>query len=316
MEAGGTVIERVGLLGLGLLGSAVASRLVPAGYALSGFDIDPEASHRAGETGVRVAASGAEAVAGGPLTISCLPDGPAVHAALRHGVAEALAPGSVLIDLTTCSPEEARETSRLLAARGVAVLDAPVSGSSAQVRAGEALLLVGGEPETFERCRNVLAAISARSLYLGPSGSGATAKLVTNLVLGLNRLALAEGLVLAEQAGLDPAAALEVLRQSAAYSRAMDAKGPRMVERRYEPDARLRQHLKDVELILALGRETGAELPVSALHRQLLESAMALGLGDADNAAIVEALRQASAGRSQDPLDRGGYGGTSSGHPV
>lgn len=277
----------IACLGLGLLGSAAAERLRAAGREVRGYDLDP--TRTGGATRFPTAAAAAAQAA---LTVICLPDGPAVGRLLFvEGVAAALPAGSAVIDLTTCSPAESRAHAGRLDELGIEMLDAPVSGSSAVVRAGEGVLLVGGPVATVARCRPVLEDVAPRVLHCGDSGAGSAAKLVTNLVLGLNRLALAEGLFLAERLGLPPAPTLAALREGAAYSRALDAKGERMVERRYDPDARLLQHLKDVELILALGQETGAPLPVSRLHRDLLRAAAELGFGESDNAAIIEALR-------------------------
>lgn len=286
-------MQTVGVIGLGLLGTALAERIGAAGFPVRGFDIDPVRCAAAAETGIRITVSAAAAAS--DIVVTCLPDGPAVsRVAFDEGLAGALTGGAVLVDCTTCAPSEARQLSCRLGELGIACLDAPVSGSSGAVRAGEAVVLVGGAAEVVERCRPVLGAIATRVFHVGGSGAGAAAKLVSNLVLGLNRLALAEGLALSERLGMDPAVTLEVLRTGAAYSRALDAKGERMLGRLYEPDARLSQHLKDVELIVALGEETGAPLPVSAIHREILLRALELGYGDSDNSAVIEVFRTSS----------------------
>jgi 3-hydroxyisobutyrate dehydrogenase-like beta-hydroxyacid dehydrogenase len=150
---------------------------------------------------------------------------------------------------------------------------------------------VGGDAETFTRCRPILDALSRRLRHVGPNGAGARAKLVVNLILGLNRLALAEGLLFGLRQGLDGTALLTLLKESSAYSRAMDIKGDRMVEGRFEPEGKLAQHLKDVELMLEVGHAAGAPLLATALHRQLLLAGVARGLGEQDNAAIITVLR-------------------------
>ena len=140
--------------------------------------------------------------------------------------------------------------------------------------------MAGGDAEAFARCRDLFACFAPRAFHLGPCGSGARMKLVVNLVLGLNRAALAEGLAFAAACGVDPAVALEVLKAGVSYSRVMDTKGPKMLAADFTPEARLSQHLK------------GARLPLSGLHRELLERLEAAGLGAADNCAIIEAFRQ------------------------
>ena len=152
-------------------------------------------------------------------------------------------------------------------------------------------MVVGGDPEVFARCRPILDALTERVRHVGPNGAGARAKLVVNLVLGLNRLALAEGLLFGLRQGLDGHALLAVLKESGAYSRAMDLKGARMVEGRFEAEGKLAQHLKDVELMLEVGHAAGAPLLATALHRQLLLAGVAGGLGDHDNSAIIAVLR-------------------------
>jgi 3-hydroxyisobutyrate dehydrogenase-like beta-hydroxyacid dehydrogenase len=150
---------------------------------------------------------------------------------------------------------------------------------------------VGGDADTFARCEDLWSAFG-RTLHVGVSGDGARLKLVTNLVLGVNRAALAEGLALAEAMGLDLEKTLEVLGSGAAYSRIMDSKGPKMIRGDFTPQARLSQHLKDVRLILQSAQETGITLPLSEAHRQLLERAEAEGFGALDNSALIEVLRK------------------------
>jgi 3-hydroxyisobutyrate dehydrogenase-like beta-hydroxyacid dehydrogenase len=148
--------------------------------------------------------------------------------------------------------------------------------------------LVGGSEETFGECGAIFSALGKRTFHMGKNGAGAMAKLVVNLVLGLNRMALAEGLCLAEKAGMDPRRTLEVLQESAAYSKAMDQKGLRMVNRDFlPPEGKLAFHLKDVRLMLELGHKVNAPLVLSALHAQALRSEVAKGRGEWDNADII-----------------------------
>jgi 3-hydroxyisobutyrate dehydrogenase-like beta-hydroxyacid dehydrogenase len=199
-----------------------------------------------------------------------------------------------MIDTTTGSPLDAASMGRRLGRRGISYLDATFSGSSAQVRSAEAVILAGGECAAFSRCHDVFPLVSRRAFHVGPWGSGAIMKLVTNLVLGLNRAALAEGLALAKAVGLDADQALAMLKESAAYSRVMDLKGQRMVDGVFTPEAKLSQHLKDVRLILATGDAAGQHLPLSQTHRALLEAAEAAGLGQLDNSAIIRVLQRSA----------------------
>jgi 3-hydroxyisobutyrate dehydrogenase-like beta-hydroxyacid dehydrogenase len=169
-------------------------------------------------------------------------------------------------------------------------VDVPLVGSSREIGEGKAVALVGDTEERADY-RPVIEACAERIYFLADPGQGHRAKLVVNLVLGLNRLVLAEGLSLAEKAGMDTGQVLDILRNSAAYSRAMDTKGDKMVQRDFEPAARLAQHAKDVGLILELAAEVGARAPVSELHAGVLAAAIEAGLGALDNSAVIEVIR-------------------------
>src|SRR5207237_7892979 len=197
-----------------------------------------------------------------------------------------------LIDTTTGDPEHTAKLGERLAERRIHYLDAEIGGSSRQVRERDVIVLCGGDPVIYAQCADVFACFARRTFHLGSSGAGARMKLALNLVLGLNRAALAEGLIFAEALGLEPQTALEVFQAGPAWSRVMDTKGAKMLRRDFAPEARLTQHLKDVRLILAAGERAGAHLPLSTLHREILETAEAVGFGDADNSAVIQAWRR------------------------
>jgi 3-hydroxyisobutyrate dehydrogenase-like beta-hydroxyacid dehydrogenase len=180
---------------------------------------------------------------------------------------------------------------RQLAERDVAYLDATVGGSSQLARDGEAIVMCGGERAAFDQGQSLFADLARETFYCGPSGSGARMKLVVNLVLGLNRAVLAEGLAFARQLGIDGGQALEVLKAGPSWSRAMDHKGERMLTENFEPQARLTQHRKDVRLILELASESNAAVPFSSLHEELLSRLVDQGDGDLDNSAIIRAFQ-------------------------
>jgi 3-hydroxyisobutyrate dehydrogenase-like beta-hydroxyacid dehydrogenase len=272
----------IGLIGAGLLGSALAERLLAAGFPLTVYDTDPARTHAAATLGATPAVSAQDAAAATHV-ILCLPDS-TVSAAVLEALRQSLAAETIVIDTTTGEPAQMEH----LAGRVPRYVDATIAGSSQQVRQGEAIVMAGGAAADIESCRPVFAAFSMRSFLTGGPGSGARMKLVVNLVLGLNRAALAEGLAFASACGVDPALALEVLRSGPAYSTAMDRKGPRMLRRDWTPEARLRQHHKDVRLILAEARRNGARVPLSELHQRLLAEAEQAGFADADNSAIFE----------------------------
>ncbi len=270
----------VGIIGMGLMGGALRKMLGDAGVAIRGWDCDASRCVNA--------QSAADVFGPCDRVFLCLPDSNAVRSVLGEAVLRA---GQIVIDTSTGDPEETAALGAELAARGVHYLDATISGSSAQVLRREVLVMAGGDAKVFEQCRDLFAIFARDVAHVGPSGCGAKMKLVTNLVLGLNRAALAEGLAFAGQLGLDAAQTLDIMRRSMAGSRIMDSKGDKMVARDFTPQAKLSQHLKDVRLMLAA---TPLHLPLSEAHRQLLEKAVALGHGDLDNSAIIMAIRESS----------------------
>jgi 3-hydroxyisobutyrate dehydrogenase-like beta-hydroxyacid dehydrogenase len=271
----------IGLVGVGLLGQALAERMLAAGYAIVAYDLNPE------RLKVLEAANSIHDVAMRCQTIVfCLPDSHVVASVVEQ-LGDPLRKGTLLIDATTGDPDDSVALAARLRDRGIGYVDATIAGSSEQVRRGEAVVLIGGEATDVASAERVLSTWSGERFHLGANGSGARMKLVVNLVLGLNRAVLAEGLALAEASGIGAAAALRVLRATPAHSSVMDTKGPKMITRDFAPQARLSQHLKDVGLICDLARRHGASVPLSEAHQRLLEEAVAMGLGDADNSAVL-----------------------------
>jgi len=280
----------VALIGLGLLGSAIAERLLAAGRSIIGFDLDRARRSELEQAGGVAAASAAEAFSGAPVVILSLPDS---HIVERVTSGFPAATGDKLvIDTTTGDPESATATGARLAALGARYLEATVIGSSRMLRERDVVVLLGGDERNVQAAASFIDPWARQRFHVGPLGSAAAAKLVANLVLGLHRAVLAEGLNLAERSGLDPAAMLEVLRSGLAYSRVMDNKGRKMLESDFTPEARLRQHHKDVRLILDLASRCGARVPLSELHDQLLARASELGFAEADNSAIIRAFQE------------------------
>jgi 3-hydroxyisobutyrate dehydrogenase-like beta-hydroxyacid dehydrogenase len=280
--------QTVGMIGLGLLGSAISSRLLAAGYNVKGCDSNPERLREFAKAGSAATGCAADVFAACPVILLALPDSDVVASLLD--AAQKLTPGSTVIDLTTGDPDRMAAFGSQLAAYGVAYLDATVGGSSEQVRQGDAIVMAGGLAAVLDRHRALLACFAREVFHVGPWGSGARMKLAMNLVLGLNRAVLAEGLAFAKACGISPADALRVFRSGPAWSRVMDTKGRRMIERDFEPVARLSQHRKDVDLILAAAARNGAKTPLSQLHHELLAKVERAGFGAEDNSAILRAF--------------------------
>ena len=280
----------IGLIGIGLLGSALVERLLAGGFGVTGFDLDAGRREAFRRSGGMPSEEAAAVFARCRRIVLCLPSHREVAAVLRE-VADSLVAGTIVIDTTTGDPTSSESIARELAALGMNYLDATVSGSSAQVRDGAAVMMVGGAAEAFAACTDLFGCLGGETFHTGGPGTGAKMKLVTNVVLGLNRAALAEGLALARGLDLDVAQALTIMRHGPAYSRVMDRKGEKMLHGEFTPEARLSQHLKDVRLILEQGHAAGLPMPFSVAHRRVLESAEAAGLGALDNSAIIQVLQ-------------------------
>lgn len=292
MGVAGTAMsgERLGVVGLGLLGLAVSERLLGSGRSVIGYDAQPGLTTALEKHGGTASTSVAEVFASCDIVLLALPDSNVVGTLLdkQHHYR----PGAAIIDLTTGDPDRMAEFGSDLAARGVSYIDASVGGSSEQVRGGDAIVMVGGDRSAVDRHEHVLASFARQIFYMGPSGSGARMKLAMNLVLGLNRAVLAEGLAFAEACGLSKDDALQVFRAGPSWSQVMDTKGRRMIDHDFAPAARLSQHRKDVDLILAAAQKKGARTPLSVLHRDLLAEVEQAGFGDEDNSAVVRAFER------------------------
>jgi len=282
------VDKHLGVVGLGLMGSAIAERMLAHGYSLAVWNRSPEKAEALLKLGARWSEN---PFADCRRVIVSLYSSDVVAAVVEQ-MSNGLHPGQIIVDTTTGEPSDAVALARRLAEHGASYLDAPISGSSEQTRRGEATVMVGGDRAAFEDCSDLWPVLGGKTIYAGASGSAAKMKLVTNLVLGLNRAALAEGLLFAEALGVPAEAALEALKAGAAYSKAMDVKGRKMLDGDFRPQAKLSQHLKDVRLILESAAQSSLRLPLSEVHCGLLERAESLGLGELDNSAVIEALRR------------------------
>ena len=281
-------MARVGVIGLGLVGSALAEQFLAAGFDVCGHDFDPARTAALQKLGGMPLASNAEVARRCQRLVLSLPASDIAAQVLEETVGELA--GKLVIDTTTGEPESMIRLGSWVADHSGQYVDATIAGSSSQVRRGDVVVMLGGSAAAVAQCDDLLRTFSAKWFHLGPVGSGARMKLVVNLVLGLNRAVLAEGLAFAKACGIDPAKSLEVLQAGPAFSRVMETKGPKMLAGDFSPEARLAQHHKDVNLILAAGQNVGAKLPLSQLHQLLLAALTAAGYGDLDNSAIVRAF--------------------------
>ncbi len=286
--------ETVGLIGIGLVGTSLARRLLAHGFGVVGYDIVPGKCAKLEELGGKAASGPAEVASQARRVILSLLTSSVVRQVIEGegGILQAEPLPALIMDTTTADPDQTERVAALLADRGIGYLDATISGSSAQIEDGEGVFTVGGSEEHLAASRDILEALTDKVFHVGPAGNGAKTKLVINLILGLNRAALAEGLAFAETLGFDLGSMLPLLATTPAYSRMMDSKGQKMVDGSFEPQARLSQHRKDVRLILDLARRAGQELPLSQAHLAILDAAVAAGNGDLDNSAVIQELRR------------------------
>ncbi len=278
----------VGVIGVGLMGEVYVRRLVAAGLPVVGFDVDAAKMTHLAPIGARAGSLSDIARDCDPIVLAVF-NTEQVEDVVERTLVPAAA-GKIVIVTSTCDPDR-------IAALGVRVaatlrfLEVPVSGTSEQVRQGDGVGLIGGDLK-IAAAAPVLDALFPKRFHIGRIGDGGRTKLAINLILGLNRLALAEGLVFAGRLGLDPAAFLTVARASAAASQVMDTKGPKMVSGNFTPEARVRQTLKDAQLMLDQANKSGQQLPLLTVHADVLEACVRRGDGDRDNSFVIEEIRR------------------------
>jgi len=286
--------KTVGLVGIGLVGTAIAENLLANGFVVIGFARREVKRRELERLGGRVAESLGEVARAANRVILSLTDSDAVEEVVLGpgGLLEAGVGLRVIIDTTTGEPERTETLARQLSDRDIQLLDAPISGSSEQIRRRHGVILVGGERTAYESCLDLFQILSQKHYYLGSPGAGSRAKLASNLILGLNRLVLAEGLVFAERLGLDLETFLAMARTTPAYSAAMDVKGKKMLQGDFTPQSRITQHHKDLRIMLEYAGRLGQELPLARLHKKILEQCITAGEGDLDTSAVIREIRR------------------------
>jgi 2-hydroxy-3-oxopropionate reductase len=295
MAPGGLVTD-IGFIGLGIMGGPMAANLVRAGYRVAGFNRSVGGMERLEREGGRRAASAAEAVAGADVVITMLPDSPDVEAVAlgADGVIEHARPGALYIDMSTVRPQTARRLAEAGAARGIRVLDAPVSGGEPGAIEGKLSIMAGGAEEDFADARPVFDVLGATVTHVGPAGAGQLVKAANQLVVGGTYALVAEALVLLEASGVDGGCGLDVLAGGLAGSRVLDLKRGTMVNREFTPGFRIDLHHKDMGIATAAARDAGVSLPMTGLVAQLLAAARAQGYGSLDHSALLKVIENLS----------------------
>jgi len=278
----------VAFAGLGAMGAPMAANLLAAGFTVRAYNRSPEKAAALEARGARLCRSLSEAVTGAAFVVSMVADDEATRQVMLadDGVIARAAPGTIIIDSSTNTPAMAREVAQAASARGILHLDAPVSGSVAQAGNRELVFMVGGDEAPLERARPLLEAMGRMTIHCGPSGAGATIKLVNNMLSGTMNAAIAEAIALALAAGVNPEAAQAVLAEGAAGSRLTRTKLPKMLTRNFSPQFQLGLMDKDLRYFLAMAQQVDQPAPIAALVRSQFQAARRAGLGGLDVSAL------------------------------
>lgn len=283
---------RVGIVGIGSMGRGFAKNLLAAGFRVQGHDRDRGRSTEFQRWGGLPVDTPAAAASGATWVITSLPD----HESVRQvalgpdGIAVGAEPGLILLDTSTALPEQSMALAHALAQRGVRLVDAPVTGTGESVMAKDVVVLAGGDRADFDACAPLFEGFCRRAYHLGPVGSGALGKLVTNVAVVGNRLALAEALTFGLAAGMDADTVLAILKDGPSYSRSMETRGTKMVQQDYQPTSTLQASMHGCSLVLEQSRRAGVPMFLTSLYAQIAQVGVGLGYGDADPASVIEAL--------------------------
>jgi putative dehydrogenase len=287
------------MIGLGLMGIALSARLIDAGIAVTGFDIDAARCKALKAIGGVLAISALELAAQCRTIVIAVYSSEQVESLLAELERSEKLANTTLVCTTTCAPDEIVRIAKRADDAGLSLVEAPISGTSAQVQDGSAMALIAGPPAAIATLAALFDILCPQQVHVGKIGDASRTKLAINMILQNNRAALAEGIAFAEALGLDPAVFLATARKSAAYSGVMDTKGDKMLTRDFTPQSHISQTLKDTELILTEARRRNLSVPMTSTQAALLHTAIALEGPDSDSSAIIEAVRPSRA-RSED----------------
>ena len=281
--------ERIGFIGLGIMGRPMARNLIEAGHELVLHTRTREKAEELAGDSATVAGSPKEVAENADVVITMLPDSPDVEEVVagENGVLEGIKEGALIVDMSTISPVVARELAEKARGRGASMLDAPVSGGDVGAKDGTLSIMVGGSQEDFERARALFEVMGKTVTRVGEAGAGQVVKACNQIVVGLTIEAVSEALVLGSKAGVDPAKILDVLSGGLAGNKVMEVKRDKFLEHAFDPGFRVELHAKDLGIALAAGREYGVSLPITAIVDQVLEALKAKGRGDRDHSAIL-----------------------------
>jgi 2-hydroxy-3-oxopropionate reductase len=295
--------ERIGFIGLGIMGKPMARNLMTAGYDLVVHNRSREAVDEIAGEGAIPAANPREVAEQAKIVITMLPDSPDVRDVVfgENGLSEAMGEGSLLIDMSTISPVTTLEVVEALAAKGAHALDAPVSGGDKGAIAATLSIMVGGEADDFERAKPIFEALGKTIVHVGAAGAGQTVKACNQIVVALTFEAVSEALVLGSKAGVDPHKIVQVLSGGLAGNKVLELRGESMIAHNFQPGFRINLHRKDLGIALDAGKSYNVALPATAQVNQMFTSMVASGFGDLDHSALlkhIEALAEHEVGQT------------------
>lgn len=289
---------KVGLIGLGIMGKPMAKNMLKSGYDLYVSDLNAAAVDEVAAVGAKRAGS-VEIGRTCDVVMTMLPNSPQVKAVMlgEGGVAQAMRPGSVFIDMSSINPIASKEIAGVLEQREIEMLDAPVSGGEPKAVDGTLSFMVGGRQEVFDRFRPLLETMGSSVVRCGDVGAGNTAKLANQVIVALNIAAVSEAFLLADRAGVDPRLVFEAVRGGLAGSTVLDAKGPMILDGSYQPGFKIDLHIKDLANALEAAHAVGAPLPLTAEVMEMLQTLHADGCGQEDHSAIAKYYEKVSGGK-------------------
>jgi 2-hydroxy-3-oxopropionate reductase len=289
-------MANLGFIGLGIMGKPMCRNLMKGGHHLHIYDIVPSSLASLQQAGATICGSSREVVECSAVTFMVVPDTPDVETALfgPRGAAERPAPGKIIVDMSSISPVETKEFARRLAAQGIEMLDAPVSGGEMGAESGTLSIMVGGKPEVLATVRPYLDLMGKTITHIGDHGAGQTAKVANQIIVALNLEAICEALLFASKAGADPIKVRAALMGGAANSRLLELKGEWVLNHRFQPGFRVRHQQKDLNIALDAARKLGLTLPNTATTQELYNAVAGEGGSDLDHSALIMALERLS----------------------
>lgn len=280
---------KIGFIGLGIMGKPMCKNLLKAGYELTIMDRNPAVLNEVAALGAEIVDSPKAVAEKTDIIITMLPNSPHVKDAVlgENGVIEGAKRGAIIIDMSSIAPLVSREISGKLEEIGVDMLDAPVSGGEPKAIDGTMSVMVGGKKEIFDKCYPIMDAMAGSVVYTGGIGAGNTTKLANQIIVALNIAAVAEALVLATKAGVEPELVYQAIRGGLAGSTVLDAKAPLMLDRKFEPGFRIDLHIKDLANVLETSHEINVSLPLTASVMEIMQALKADDMGDLDHGSLV-----------------------------